>query len=144
MKIAIAADHGGFELKEAFKNHYQKQGINLIDLGTDSSASADYPDFAAKMAHYILDGQADLGILICGSGIGISIAANRYHGIRAAILYNDEVARLAHEHNNANVAVFGGRMMSVDDCLKRFDIFLKAKYEGGRHELRLEKIERGC
>lgn len=139
-KIAIAADHGGYELKETFKKRYP----DLIDLGTDSEASVDYPDFAAKMAEYLLSGKAETGILICGTGIGISIAANRYHGIRAAILYNDETARLAHEHNNANIAVFGGREMSVEDCLRRFDIFLKAKYEGGRHEHRLEKIERGC
>lgn len=139
-KIAIAADHGGYKLKESFLKHYPE----LIDLGTDSEESVDYPDFAAKMAKCILNGDAETGILICGTGIGISIAANRYHGIRAALLYNDEAARLAHEHNNANVVVFGGRTMSESECLKRLDIFLKTKYEGGRHQRRLEKIEIGC
>lgn len=144
MKIAIAADHGGFELKEALKKHYREQGTEVLDLGTDSQASVDYPDYAAKMAEFILSKKADLGILICGTGIGISIAANRYKGIRAALLYNDEVARLAHEHNNANVLVFGGRTMTQEDCIRRLDIFLESHYEGGRHDRRLEKMERGC
>ncbi len=144
MKIAIAADHGGFQLKENFKKYYEKQGIDLIDLGTTDETSVDYPDYAAKMAEAIKSGQATLGILICGTGIGISIAANRYHGIRAALLYSDDVARLAHEHNNANVVVFGGRTMTESECFRRMDIFLQAKFEGGRHERRLEKIEQGC
>lgn len=142
-KIAIAADHGGYELKEVLKKHYAEQGLNFIDLGTASEASVDYPDYAAKMADAVLSGKAEVGILICGTGIGISIAANRYHGIRAAVLYDDDVARLAHEHNNANVVVFGGRTMAVEDCIRRFDIFMNAKYEGGRHDRRLEKIEQG-
>jgi len=144
MKIAIAADHGGFQLKENFKKYYEKQGIVLLDLGTNDENSVDYPDYAAKMAEAIKSGQATLGILICGTGIGISIAANRYHGIRAALLYNDDAARLAHEHNNANVLVFGGRTMTEEECFRRTDIFLRAKFEGGRHERRLEKIEQGC
>lgn len=142
-KIAIAADHGGYELKEVLKKHYTGQGVDFIDLGTASEASVDYPDYAAKMADAVLSGKAEVGILICGTGIGISIAANRYHGIRAAVLYDDDVARLAHEHNNANVVVFGGRTMAVEDCIRRFDIFMNAKYEGGRHDRRLEKIEQG-
>lgn len=142
-KIAIAADHGGYELKEVLKKHYAGQGVDFIDLGTASEASVDYPDYAAKMADAVLSGKAEIGILICGTGIGISIAANRYHGIRAAVLYDDDVARLAHEHNNANVVVFGGRTMAVEDCIRRFDIFMNAKYEGGRHDRRLEKIEQG-
>ncbi len=144
MKIAIAADHGGFQLKESFKKYYEKQGVELLDLGTNDESSVDYPDYAAKMAEAIKSGQATLGILICGTGIGISIAANRYHGIRAALLYSDDVARLAHEHNNANVVVFGGRTMTESECFHRMDIFLQAKFEGGRHERRLEKIEQGC
>lgn len=142
-KIAIAADHGGYELKEVLKKYYAGQGVDFIDLGTASEASVDYPDYAAKMADAVLSGKAEVGILICGTGIGISIAANRYHGIRAAVLYDDDVARLAHEHNNANVVVFGGRTMAVEDCIRRFDIFMNAKYEGGRHDRRLEKIEQG-
>ena len=93
------------------------------------------------MAAEILGGSADLGILFCGTGIGISIAANRYHGIRAALLYSDEVARLAKQHNNANVLVFGGRTMKADDVVRRIEIFLSENYEGGRHQKRLDKIE---
>ncbi len=144
MKMAIATDHGGFKLKEVLKKYYEKQGVILMDLGTDSEKSVDYPDYAAKMAEVIKSGEVDLGVLICGTGIGISIAANRYHGIRAALLYDDDVARLAREHNNANVVVFGGRTMSESDCIHRLDIFLNAQYEGGRHEGRLQKIEQGC
>lgn len=139
MKIAIAADHGGFEMKEALKKHYTAQ--NWVDLGTDSAVSVDYPDFAKTMARVILNKQADLGILICGTGVGISIAANRYKGIRAALVYNTEVAKLAKQHNNANVLVFGGRTMAVDDVINSIDTFLHSEYEGGRHQRRLDKIE---
>lgn len=139
MKIAIAADHGGFELKESLKQHYKEW--NLTDLGTYAADSVDYPDYAAKMAKVILQGEADLGILICGTGVGISIAANRYKGIRAALLYSEDVARLAKQHNNANVLVFGGRTMSVDEVIKRIDTFLQTAYEGGRHQRRLDKLD---
>lgn len=139
MKIAIAADHGGFNLKEAIKKYYPD--IDWADLGTDSPASVDYPDFAHKMAKFILNNQAEIGILICGTGVGASIAANRHQGIRAALIYNNEVARLAKEHNNANILVFGGRTMSVDEVVKYIDTFLNAEYEGGRHQRRLDKIE---
>lgn len=139
MKIAIASDHGGFELKEMLKKHYV--ALNLLDLGTYSTDSVDYPDYAHKMAHTILSGQADFGILICGTGIGISIAANRHKGIRAALLYSDEAAKMAKAHNNANVIVFGGRTMAPEDVIKRIDIFMQTAYEGGRHQQRLDKIE---
>ncbi len=139
MKIAIAADHGGFELKEALKQHYAD--LDLIDLGTYSADSVDYPDYAQKVARAILSEQADLGILICGTGIGISIAANRYKGIRAALLYSAEAARLAKAHNNANILVFGGRTMAVDDVINRIDTFMQTSYEGGRHQRRLNKLD---
>lgn len=139
MKIAIAADHGGFELKEQLKKHFSS--LQMLDLGTTSPDSVDYPDYAKKMAQTILNKQADLGILICGTGVGISIAANRYHGIRAALIYNNEVAKLAKQHNNANVLVFGGRTMAVDDVIKYIDTFLQSEYEGNRHQVRLDKIE---
>lgn len=139
MKIAIAADHGGFELKEALKKHYMSQ--NFADLGTYTTESVDYPDIARKMVQTILGGQADLGILICGTGIGISIAANRYKGIRAALIYNQDVARLAKQHNNANILVFGGRTMAVDDVIKYIDTFLQSSYEGERHQRRLDKLD---
>ncbi len=143
MKIAIASDHGGFELKQKLIEHYKEIGITLSDLGTHSADSCDYPDMAKKMAEAILSHDADLGILICGTGIGISIAANRYHGIRAALLYDDYVAEMAKKHNNANIIVFGGRTMKVDDVIRRIDIFNHAEFEGGRHNRRIQKIEEG-
>ena len=141
MKIAIASDHGGFELKEQLKQHYA--GLNLNDLGTYSAESVDYPDIADKMAHEILTKKADLGILICGTGIGISIAANRHKGIRAALLYSVDVAKLAKQHNNANVIVFGGLTMNFVDVVAEIDAFMAAEYEGGRHQRRLDKMDKG-
>lgn len=125
MKIAIASDHGGFDLKEQLKEYYAGKGIKLDDLGTYSSESCDYPDIAKAMCDRILSGEAETGILICGTGIGISIAANRCRGIRAAILYSDEVAALARQHNNANIAVFGGRTMTFAEAARRMDIFCR-------------------
>lgn len=141
MKIVAAADHGGFEMKNQIVEYLRKQGFAVEDLGTNSADSVDYPDFAEKAAAKVLAGQADLGILVCGTGIGISIAANRHKGIRAAILYDDYVAKVAREHNNANVLCFGGRTMTTEDVLRRIGIFLKAAYEGGRHDRRLCKLD---
>ena len=140
-KIAIASDHGGFELKEKLLDYYQNKKIQMLDLGTYSSESCDYPDEAQRMCDAIRNGDADCGILICGTGIGISIAANRCAQVRAALLYNDDVARLAREHNNANSAVFGGRTMTFDEVCRRMDIFLNTPFEGGRHQRRIDKIE---
>lgn len=139
MKIAIASDHGGYNMKETIKGRFKQ--FEWIDLGTDSEDSVDYPDFAHKMAETIIAGKADLGILICGTGVGISIAANRHKGIRAALVYNSDVARLAKQHNNANVLVFGGRTMDVDEVVANIEIFMQSEYEGGRHQRRLDKIE---
>ena len=141
MKIVAAADHGGFEMKNQIVEDLRKQGFAVEDLGTNSADSVDYPDFAEKATAKVLAGQADLGILVCGTGIGISIAANRHKGIRAAILYDDYVAKVAREHNNANVLCFGGRTMTTEDALRRIGIFLKAEYEGGRHDRRLCKLD---
>ena len=143
MKIAIASDHGGFEMKQALIEHFAKQGLALYDLGTHDTCSVDYPDYADKMAEYILSGKADLGILICGTGVGISIAANRHKGIRAALLYNKFVAAKAKEHNNANVIVFGGRTMTVPEVIEYCNIFLHSTYEVGRHQQRLDKLDKG-
>lgn len=141
MRIVIGADHGGFELKEFLKNEYKNKGIDLKDLGTYSPESCDYPLIADKVAEAILSGEADLGILICGTGIGISIAANRHKGIRAALLYNNEVAALAKEHNNANVAVFGARTQSREDVLTYLDTFLKTPFSNGeRHCRRIAEL----
>lgn len=141
MKIAIAADHGGFALKQKLIEAFTPKGYQFDDLGTNSEESVDYPDYAEKVCRALLAHKADLGILVCGSGIGISIAANRHKGIRAALLYSDEVAALARKHNNANVAVFGGRTMAEDDVLRRMQIFLNTEFEGGRHIRRIEKLD---
>ena len=142
MKIVAAADHGGFEMKNQIVEYLRKQGFAVEDLGTNSADSVDYPDFAEKATAKVLAGQADLGILVCGTGIGISIAANRHKGIRAALLYNDDVARLAREHNNANVAVFGGRMQKPEDVVRYLDTFLAASFEGGRHQRRIDELDK--
>lgn len=141
MKIALAADHGGFEMKNQIAQYLISKNFDVVDLGTNSSDSVDYPDFAQKVVQKLSTKEADLGILVCGTGIGISIAANRHKGIRAALLYDDYVAKVAKEHNNANVLCFGGRTMKIEDVLKRIDIFLAAKYEGGRHDRRLCKLD---
>lgn len=141
MKIAIASDHGGFALKGYLLGYYKKQGISLEDLGTHSEESCDYPLIADALCRHILDGRAELGILICGTGIGISIAANRHKGIRAALLYNADVARLAREHNNANVIAFGARTQNKEDVVRYIDIFLASAFEGGRHQRRIDELD---
>lgn len=141
MNIAIASDHGGFELKRQLIEYYAKKGISLDDLGTHSTESCDYPLIARKMTNAVLNKEAEIGILICGTGIGISIAANRVKGIRAALLYNAEVARLAKQHNNANIVVFGGRTQKFEDVVSYLDVFLNAEFEGGRHLRRIGELD---
>lgn len=141
MKIALASDHAGFELKNFIVSYLTQNHFDILDLGTSSCDSVDYPTFADKMADCILKHQADLGILVCGTGIGISIRANRYKGIRAALLYSDDVAQMAKQHNNANVIVFGGRTMDKHDVLHRIDIFLNTRFEGGRHQHRIDMLD---
>ena len=141
MKVSVGADQGGFDAKSELVEFLKLKKIEVIDEGTMSSESVDYPDFAEKVCQDILSGRAQLGILVCGTGIGISIAANRHKGIRAALLYSDEAARLAKLHNNANIAVFGGRTMSVQEMEQRLGIFLNTEFEGGRHIRRLEKLD---
>ena len=140
MKLVIGADHGGFELKEFLKNNFEYNDISWIDVGTYSAESCDYPLIADKVAETILNKQADIGVLICGSGIGISIAANRHKGIRAALLYNNEVAGLSKEHNNANVAVFGARTQSRDDVVKYLTTFLNTPFSNGERHCRRIQI----
>jgi ribose 5-phosphate isomerase B len=141
MKIAIASDHGGVELKEIIFNFLKNKNFNVADLGTNDNSSVDYPVFADKLAKNILEKESELGILVCGTGVGISIRANRHKGIRAALLYDDEVAVMAKKHNNANVIVFGGRTMDSNDVLKRIDIFLNTEFEGGRHQKRIDLLD---
>ena len=138
--IAIACDHGGLGLKQELLNHLESGGYKVLNLGTDSTDSVDYPEFGYALAEAIKDGRATRGIMICGSGIGISIAANRFAHIRAALVHDVTGARLCREHNDANVICFGGRMTGPDlavDCLKTF---LATDFEGGRHQRRVDKL----
>lgn len=141
MKIAIASDHAGLEMKNFIGNILKEKKIDVLDLGTNDDTSVDYPLFADKLTDAVLQKNADLGVLVCGTGIGISIRANRHKGIRAALLYSDEVAEMVKKHNNANVIVFGGRTMTKEDIAKRIDIFLKAEFEGGRHQKRIDMLD---
>lgn len=141
MKISIGADHGGFELKTQLVKFLKDSGHTVIDNGTNSADSVDYPDYAKLVAHDILEKRADYGVLICGSGIGISIAANRFEGIRAALVTRKEYAELSRAHNNANIIVFGGRFTTVEEAKEYLTIFLTTPFEGGRHEKRVCKIE---
>ena len=138
--IAIACDHGGIGLKVLLKSELENAGYEVLDLGTNSADSVDYPEFGFAMAHAINDEKTARGVLICGSGIGVSIAANRYPNIRAALVHDALGARLCRQHNNANVLCLGARLIGPDvarDCL---DIFLKTEFEGGRHARRVEKL----
>lgn len=138
--IAIACDHGGYDLKMQLIPMLEARGLAILDLGTNSSKSVDYPEFGYAMATTIRDGKTDYGVLCCGSGIGISIAANRYPEVRAALIHDALGAKLCRQHNNANVICFGGRTTGPDvalDCLK---IFLDTEFEGGRHERRVGKL----
>ena len=140
LTVAIAADHGGFALKETLKQTFMAQ-VNWLDLGTDSTASCSYADFGHAVATAVLDGRATRGVAICGSGIGISIAANRHEGIRAALCTDATMARLAREHNDANILVLGARIVGeavARDCV---EAFLKTEFEGGRHVARVQSIE---
>ncbi len=138
--IAIASDHGGFEMKSVLKQELARRDIDVVDLGTDGPGSVDYPDFAAAMALAIREGRAEAGILICGTGIGISIAAYRYPEIRAALVHDAFTARMARPHNDANVLCLGGRVIGIEvakDCLA---VFLETEFEGGRHARRVAML----
>ena len=138
--IAIACDHGAFALKEHLKAYAEKKGLSVLDLGVSSADSVDYPDYGYAMAAALKDGKAGRGILLCGSGIGISIAANRHAHVRAALIHDVTGARLCREHNDANVIVFGGRMIGPDLAEECVDTFLNTDFEGGRHQRRVDKL----
>jgi len=138
--IAIASDHGGLDLKNAIVASLRDQQIECMDLGTDGTASVDYPDYAEKVATAVASGIAKAGILICGTGIGMSIAANKIPGIRAALVHDEFTAQMAAEHNDANILTMGGRVLSPEQGVRLVDIWLTSRYEGGRHQQRLDKI----
>ncbi|MES2278548.1 MAG: ribose 5-phosphate isomerase B [Bacteroidota bacterium] len=138
IKIAIGADHAGFEYKQVLAGSVQASEI--IDFGTYSTDSVDYPDFAHPVASAVENGEADFGILVCGSANGVAITANKHQGIRAAICWNEELAKLARQHNNANVVCIPARFISLDDAKKIVDAFLSTEFEGGRHATRVGKM----
>ena len=141
-KILIASDHAGFDGKEAIKKTLDEMGVEYEDLGTNSLDSVDYPDYAERVAKGVAGGMAERGILVCGSGIGMEIAANKIPGVRAALAWNEETAKLARRHNDANVVAVGGRMTPPETIDRIIRAFLTTDFEGGRHQRRLEKIKR--
>ena len=144
MEIALAADHAGFELMQSLVAYLREKGHELLELGTFSDQPIDYPDKANELIQAIKSGQAELGILVCGSGIGMSIAANRQPGIRAALAPSLEHALLGRAHNNANVLCLGGRLTPLELALRITDAFLATPFEGGRHQGRVEKLDTQC
>lgn len=140
MKIAIASDHAGFGLKEEIVKFLRGKQAEVMDLGTYSEDSVDYPDYAEKVADAVSDRKAEKGILVCGTGIGMAVSANKKKGIIAALVYSDYTAEMAARHNNANVITLGARTMNKDDVLRYVDIWMHTTFEGGRHENRVKKI----
>jgi ribose 5-phosphate isomerase B len=138
--VAIGGDHAGLPLKQALQQALAAQGVGLLDFGTNEAASVDYPDFAHRVCAAVQDGRARFGVLVCGSGIGMAIAANRHRGIRAAVLHDATEARLTRAHNDANVAAFGARLVGPEVALDALKAFLSTAYEGGRHDRRLAKL----
>ena len=140
--IAVASDHAGFDLKELLKRDLQQAGHDVLDLGTNSAESVDYPDFGKAMAEAIGSGKVGRGVLVCGTGIGISIAANRHPKVRAALVHDVTSARLSREHNDANVVAFGARLIGVEAAREALKIFLATPFEGGRHVGRVAKLSK--
>ena len=141
LKLVFAADHAGYELKNHLRDLAEKQGYVVSDVGTHAADSVDYPDYAHQAAAAIIGGQADLGIFVCGSGTGMAISANKNQGIRAANCWSAEIARLAREHNNANVLCIPARFVSPADAEAMMQLFLAAEFASGRHATRVSKIE---
>lgn len=140
MKLAIGCDHGGFELKEAVRGYLEENNIPYEDFGAYNTDSIDYAPIAAKAAKAVASGEADYGILVCSTGIGISISANKVKGIRAALCTNEFCAEMTRRHNNANILCMGGKVIDKETALKLVDIFLHTEFEGGRHQRRIDQI----
>ena len=139
-KISLASDHAGFVLKEIIKKKLTKQKIKVFDLGPRTKDSVDYPDYAKKVARYVCTKKTNMGILVCGSGTGMAMSANKFRKIRAAVCYNSVSTRLSRTHNNANILALGSRLTNKREALKLVNIFLSTKFEGGRHLRRIRKI----
>ncbi len=138
--IFLGSDHGGLELKNKVVEYLKQKGVQLTDCGTYNGESVDYPDFASVVCQKVLEENAEFGILFCGTGIGVSMAANKVNGIRAALLCNTFSAQMAREHNDANIICFGSRTTTFEQCREMLDAFMSAKFEGGRHAVRVGKI----
>lgn len=141
MKMALAADHGGFTLKETLKKHLESRGLEVLDLGTHSEESVDYPLYGRACGEAVAEGKADLGIVCCGTGIGISIAANKVKGIRCAVATNVYMAEMTKRHNDANILALGGRVLSEEEAIRIVDTWLDTEFEGGRHQRRIDLLE---
>lgn len=141
MIISLSADHAGFQYKELIKKHLTENGVEVIDRGTFSEDSVDYPDFVQKSAADVFGGSADYGIGVCSSGIGVSIAANKVKGIRAALVLNEEMASLSRKHNNCNFLALSEKFIDKDHLFNIVDIWLSTQFEGGRHQRRIDKLE---
>lgn len=141
ISIAVAADHAGFQLKDLIAAHLNERGYEVLDLGTNSPDRVDYPDFGAALGRSVAAGDAHLGIGVCGSGIGIGMAANKVHGVRAAVVHDETSARLAREHNNANVLCMGERLIGEAVAIAAVDEWLDAEFQGGRHTGRVQKLD---
>lgn len=140
MKLAIGCDHGGFELKEAVREYLDQHGVAYEDFGTYNTDSVDYAPIAAKAARAVAEGRADMGVLICSTGLGISMAANKVKGIRAAVCTNEFCAEMTRRHNNANILCMGGMVVDRETALKILDVFLNTEFDGGRHQRRIDQI----
>lgn len=141
MKIAIGSDHAGFDIKKVIIEYLKNKQYEVLDKGTYSTESVDYPDFGHAVACAVKKQEADLGIVICGTGNGINMSANKHQGIRSALCWNPEIARLAKQHNNANILALPGRFVSPNLAIEIVEAFLTAEFEGGRHQKRIEKID---
>ncbi len=144
MKLAIGADHAGFELKESVKAFLEEMGHDVVDVGTHSRGSVDYPDFARVACRKVLDGEVERAVLVCGTGVGMSMAANRFEGIRAVLCTNQYLARFSRLHNDANVICLPGRLMEAGIAEQILKTWLSTEFEGGRHQRRLLKLERSA
>ena len=142
MKISIGCDHGGLELKKFIVEHLKELGHDVLDVGTYTNDSCDYPDFAHKAAELVENGTCERGIVVCTSGEGVSIAANKHKGVRCGLVYNEEVAKLTRQHNNVNMVAYGAKFITKEQGLKWVDLFLNTEFEGGRHLNRVNKIEK--
>jgi ribose 5-phosphate isomerase B len=142
MKLSVGADHAGFRLKEAVKEHLLAAGHEVKDFGTASDESTDYPDYGAPAARAVATGDVEAGVLVCGSGVGMSMVANKVRGVRGALVWHPDIARLSRQHNDANVLCLPARFLGVEQALEIVDVWLDTAFEGGRHQRRVEKIMR--